>query len=628
MKFLIFFSINIFCFYLYCFDLYSEDTTRTIVLPEIKVIEQKSKSNTALDFSPTITIDKEQIQIVGAKQLSELLILSPSVNIQNQGGLGGMKTLSMRGMSSSRNLILLDGMPLNSAQNGSFDLSNIDVSSIDNIEIIRGGASSLFGGSAIGGAVNIRTQTQMKEYVKANISYGSFNEKGFGATLNLPYSIPTSIINTYGFFSFGFNSLNSDGNYPFIFSQFGEEKKYYRENADYNNLRLLFTTGAEHQSNKSDGKVDWKMRITYSGTDKGIPAPILQGQVNNSNERLEETDINIYFNANILLSKLEINSAVLGKYNGLFIGTDDKNNQIRFSLFEDMVYQRWKFNLWNIKNEFFGSYSSSSLSGDMLDLKKNEKIYREIFAVAHRLEKDFFIDRNLLRFNLTGRYDIGFGEEQSIKNKSTLTGNFGIIFRPKDIPLTFRTNISHNFRFPNFNEMYYRNYGTKDLLPEKSNNINIGAEYNLFNKINLSLDAFYLDISNMIVAIPTSPISWSARNIARAECIGTEVAITLFNDIKISNNFSINSISMSYTLQQNLDKSPNTNTYNKQLTYIPNELTSALIGFKLFDYVVGSKLEYSSHRYYLADNSINSLLPSYIIADVFVKLTPATAGRG
>jgi outer membrane receptor protein involved in Fe transport len=52
---------------------------------------------------------------------------------------------------------------------------------------------------------------------------------------------------------------------------------------------------------------------------------------------------------------------------------------------------------------------------------------------------------------------------------------------------------------------------------------------------------------------------------------------------------------------------------------MPNELASALISFKMFDFVVGSKLEYSSHRYYQADNSINTLLPSYTICDVFIK---------
>ena len=615
MKWIIFFfSSNIFCSFLY-----SQDTIKIISLPEIEVIEQKTKSNTALDFSPTITIEQEQIQLIGAKQISEVLTFSPGINIQNQGGLGGMKTLSMRGMSSSRTLVLLDGMPLNSAQNGSFDLNNIDVSSIDNIEIIRGGASSLFGGSAIGGAINIRTKLQIEEYVKVVVSYGSFNEKSFDAILNVPYNIPTSVINTNGFISFGINSLTSTDNYPFVFSQFGEEKKYYRENADYDNLRLSFTTAGELQINKKDAKCDYKMKIIYSGTDKGIPGPILQGQVNNCNDRLEETDITISVNMNILLPKLKIKTSTQGNFNFLFI-SDDKENINRFELYKQITIVQCEVNLWNIKNEILGSFSESTLSGDMIDIISKDIVNRNIWAVGYRLEKDLLFNKNLLRFNLAGRYDVAVSkEEENIKNKSALTGNLGIIFRPKDIPLLFRTNISHNFRFPNFNEMYYKNYGTRNILPEKSNNINIGTDYNnIFNYINISLDAFYLNVNDMIIAIPISPITWSARNIAQVLSFGTELAITT-NKINIYKTISINNISIAYTLQQNLDKSTKSNTYNKQLTYIPNELGNIMISFNVSDFTIGGKVEYSSHRYFQADNSINAILPSYSTADIFIK---------
>ena len=629
---IIFFNINIFC----CF-LYAEDTTKIISLPEIKVIEQKVKSNSALDFVPTTIIDQQQIQTIGAKQLSEVLIFSPGVNIQNQGGLSGMKTLSMRGMSSSRNLILLDGMPLNSAQNGSFDLNNIDVSSIENIEIIRGGTSSIFGGSAIGGAVNIITKKEMKEFFNVDLSYGSFNEKGINATLNL-FPEPSPFTDKDGSTNllFNFNYLNSDGDYPFTFSQFGEEKKYYRENADYENwfFSALWKINVTFGKNKNlygipmtEGtKIDLIHRYSYSKTGRGIPGPILQGQINNSNERLGEREhiyslnLKLYF-----INNSAFNFSVLYRNNNLLYiePNNDNQNTSEFILNDIMVNTIYSFDFWKIKNEFLLSYTNTELNGDMLDLNKKNIVDRGIFASGYRLEKDFLIAENLLRFNLAGRYDKGISEQENT-NKSALTGNLGAIFNFNNIPLSLKTNVSHNFRFPNFNEMYYKNYGTKNLLPEKSNNINIGAEYKLFSLFNICLDGFYLDVKDMIVAIPTSPISWSARNIAFAESKGIELSVALFDNIKINNFLTINNISFSYTLQQNLDKSKHSQTYNKQLPYMPNELASTLISFKIFDYVVGGKLEYSSHRYYQADNSINTLLPSYYIADFFIKSADIT----
>jgi outer membrane cobalamin receptor len=371
--------------------------------------------------------------------------------------------------------------------------------------------------------------------------------------------------------------------------------------------------GAYGNLEKGD-KIKMIQRYSYLRAYKGIPGPVLQGQVNNSNDRLEERE-HTYFGSIGVTSIF--NLSILYKNNELlYIEPNNKHQNISEFILNDVVVNLiCIFDIWNIKNEILFSYSESQLEGDMLDFVKGDKVNRSIFASAYRLEKDFLINKNILKFNLTGRYDNGLFRDSN----SALTGNFGIIFKPQNIPLSFRTNISHNFRFPNFNEMYYRNYGTRDLKPESSNNLNIGCEYNLFGKVNICLDAFYLDISDMIVAVPTSPISWSARNIARAECIGGEVSAILFNDIKINKIFSLSSITISYTLQQNLDKSAGTNTYNKQLTYIPQEVGNVFVAFKLYDFVFGGKLEYSSHRYYQADNSINSLLPSYSIADIFVK---------
>ena len=53
---------------------------------------------------------------------------------------------------------MLDGVKINSSQNGLVDLSSFPVSELDNIEIVRGGTSALFGGNAIGGVVNLRTK--------------------------------------------------------------------------------------------------------------------------------------------------------------------------------------------------------------------------------------------------------------------------------------------------------------------------------------------------------------------------------------------------------------------------------------------------------------------------------------
>jgi outer membrane cobalamin receptor len=104
--------------------------------PEVKVYSTRIITNSLGEFSPLTILKKEDISSRASINLSEALVYVPGVFIKDYGGLGGMKTVSLRGSSSSQSLLMINGVRLNSSQNGSLDLSNLPISVIDNIEII------------------------------------------------------------------------------------------------------------------------------------------------------------------------------------------------------------------------------------------------------------------------------------------------------------------------------------------------------------------------------------------------------------------------------------------------------------------------------------------------------------
>jgi outer membrane cobalamin receptor len=199
----------------------------TFILPEIEITKIKQSNNSQIKYSPNTIIDKSIIETINPTQLSDILIFSPGVSITNYGGLESSKTISIRGTGSMRTLVLLDGIPLNSSQNSAFDLSSINPNSLENIEIIRSGNSAFYGSSAIGGVVNLKTNYSPTEIIKAKINYASFNEIETNFTGN--YLIDNSLLSA----SVGY--ITSDGNYPFEYVEFGETKKFHRENADFKN---------------------------------------------------------------------------------------------------------------------------------------------------------------------------------------------------------------------------------------------------------------------------------------------------------------------------------------------------------------------------------------------------------
>lgn len=76
--------------------------------------------------------------------------------------------ISMRGFGSSDILVMVDGQPVNSGWGGSVDWRMIPVENIEKIEVVRGAASSLYGGRAVGGVIQITTK-QHKEGLHGSV---------------------------------------------------------------------------------------------------------------------------------------------------------------------------------------------------------------------------------------------------------------------------------------------------------------------------------------------------------------------------------------------------------------------------------------------------------------------------
>jgi iron complex outermembrane receptor protein len=94
--------------------------------------------------------------------LNTLTSANPSVNIASAVGTfsGGGTYANLRGLGNGRTLVLLDGERLSSnAFNGlGVDLSGIPFSAIDSVEVLREGASALYGSDAIAGVINFKTK--------------------------------------------------------------------------------------------------------------------------------------------------------------------------------------------------------------------------------------------------------------------------------------------------------------------------------------------------------------------------------------------------------------------------------------------------------------------------------------
>jgi len=134
----------------------------------IEVTGSRIKNTDAESANPITVVTSEDIARSASTTVEEILRKLPAVDFagaatvnSNNGGLGASQ-VSLRNLGPQRTLILLNGQRfvMTDAQGtaDAVDLNNIPVSMIDHIEVLRDGASSIYGADAIGGVINIITK--------------------------------------------------------------------------------------------------------------------------------------------------------------------------------------------------------------------------------------------------------------------------------------------------------------------------------------------------------------------------------------------------------------------------------------------------------------------------------------
>ncbi|MGO9308808.1 MAG: TonB-dependent receptor plug domain-containing protein [Spirochaetia bacterium] len=147
---------------------------QTPELNEIVVTATRVDSSVLDSPSFVTVITQKDIQESGAADLAGVLSQQSGIVVNDYGTPGQTKTVSIRGSTSSQVLVLVDGIRQNSSFDGFVDLSRIPVDNIDHIEIVQGGASSLWGTGAVGGVINIITKKATGPSIDLAITNGSY----------------------------------------------------------------------------------------------------------------------------------------------------------------------------------------------------------------------------------------------------------------------------------------------------------------------------------------------------------------------------------------------------------------------------------------------------------------------
>lgn len=150
-------------------------------------------------------ITREDIDKSQAKDITQLLDGTQGLTMNNNGGLGKVAGIRLRGTDSKQVLVLIDGIRIGSATLGTTAFQDLPLSQIERIEVVRGPRSQLYGADAIGGVIQIFTRKGREgTHFIGDAEYGSHNTVRTalgvtGAEGNIDYSLQASVLKTDGF---------------------------------------------------------------------------------------------------------------------------------------------------------------------------------------------------------------------------------------------------------------------------------------------------------------------------------------------------------------------------------------------------------------------------------------------
>ena len=179
------------------------DSISTKSLDEVIVTGTKTKRQLSSLPLPAKLISKNEIDEINSSRLKD--ILDQQTGIMIVPDFGGGDGIQIQGLDSEYILILIDGLPLIGRQSGTLDLNRIAIANIEQIEVIKGSSSSLYGSEALGGVVNI-ISSEIKDTLLLNIDYklASYNTNDI--------NVSTGVIGKNGKkLNIFFNSYSSDG---------------------------------------------------------------------------------------------------------------------------------------------------------------------------------------------------------------------------------------------------------------------------------------------------------------------------------------------------------------------------------------------------------------------------------
>lgn len=567
---------------------------------------------------PMQKISKKELGLLNSTSVADAIKYFSGVQIKDYGGIGGMKTMEVRSLSSNHSAVFYNGIAINNAQNGQIDLGKFSLDNLESVTLLNGQHSKLLlPAKAFASASVLFLEPQKPIFeenresnFKAQMRIGDFGVYNPSFLWQQKLSENTSL-------TFNTEWMKAHGRYDFYYAKGMLDTLVSRDNSDIDALRFESTLmGVLRDSSL------WNVTLYNYSSNRGLPGAAVDNKFY-ANDRQRDKEFFIQGKWEKRFSKL-YSLLFNAKYNYSYQRYLDPDFNNKKGL--ENIYKQNETYL-SVSNLFVPTKSiSSSLSIDYLlnTLDANLKDFPYptrnsllINAAINWRHKGLTLQAN----GLTTLWNEHVRESNTKTiEKQAFSPSISASWKPiLDQSFYVRTFYKSIFRAPTFNDSYYTLVGSTDLKPEYVKQYNLGFTWQKafagqIEQATLKADVYHNVIKDRITAIPTDNLfSWTMVNLGLVEVNGIDVSLSSVAKLNASVNLNFGA---NYTFQKALDKTPQSPAYNLFVPYTPQHSGSFFLAANYKNYGFNYNTLYTGERYSLRPNTQDNLMSDWLIQNI------------
>ena len=601
-----------------------DSVKNAVTLPEVSITTFNERPDELFTQTPTQVLSTNEVQRLAGPQVSDAIKLMSGTTLKDYGGIGGVKTVSVRGLGSQFSTLAIDGIAVNDCQNGQVDLGRYLLGNSQFISLSNGQSDNALQSArsyASGSIISLQTHEPEGTEATVGAEAGSFGylspTLGFGRRLSRRSAI-----------SFWSNYTRCEGDYPYTLYYTASHNDSSSHQVRHNSQMQMGTADLNYFC-RFDSHRRLHVKAHYMQDYHALPGPVIFYSAKES----EHSEARLFFTqARYTHQAARWEWQLLAKYHSsgdLYEDTAARTpsgvlrNEYRQQ--EGYLSQAFLFH----DGQYDGPRTFTlSLSADeaLTQLHSNLSAHNEVqrtsllgvLAAQYRPHLLRYPARICLNANLLGTYVSDREAAAASTPYARLTPYLGVTLSPnRASSLTFRYFYKETYRVPNFNELYYFTVG-RALQPEKARQHNLGISYHsrtILLRDSLSaynsatLDLYCNRVSDKIIATPTNNMFlWSMANLGIVDIWGLD----LTGEGQYYGRLPL-TISFGYSYQHAVDHTdPANKTYGHQIPYTPRHSGNISLTAHAKWFNLGYSVLLAGKRYSMGQNSESSLVKGYV----------------